>query len=525
MKTKEEDSAPHAPQEASDSPGLKVKNKWIYYGAIFDVYFFKFVGSLSIYNLSIFMDTISNEHNFGFSKYEREFFIGIFTSAFYIGSAVGSLSTGFCTRFDTRIVYAITRIGNSLALIMFTYPNVWTMVLARFFMGCFYDASHAVAAWSLYEILLPRHRERALTLFYAVAGVCYFCCVILALYDPGSWSFWRLGFIIPSLAVIVEVLLSFVIFPKYNTLTYLVNIKGEEKAIETLNYYFEEETAKQLVEEFKRNQLSERDQVDDIEHEDNENTGNMIEMDFLAKDSSEEPQKFQNDNSRSVLNEENNQLSECTGGFLADFRAYRAEAVHIIVFTTASMLAFHDTYYLFSVYYGSKNLSDKEAVSTTKHFLVFASITKVVSSFLVGIFNWSKKRKLCLLISHLGTVTLLAIVAYAFYVENLEISRYCLVFFPLFTAGICSVNDIYSNDVGPPSLYAINHMIVRGASAIFGLLIPLYIHFEILSFQAVAIRLVSLVVIGVFCFFWLLFNMIETDGLNKRVIRAKLKGE
>ena len=88
-------------------PQLGVKNRWIYYGAVIDRFFFEFLGATCFYTLSIFMDTISNKNNFNFYKTEREYYIGIFTTSFYIGSAVGSLLTGFLTRIDTRIVFAV----------------------------------------------------------------------------------------------------------------------------------------------------------------------------------------------------------------------------------------------------------------------------------------------------------------------------------------------------------------------------------------------------------------------------------
>ena len=402
---------------------------------------------------------------------------------------------------------------------MFTYPNVWVMVAARFLMGFFYDATHSVSIWSMYEILLPRHRERALTLFYVFTGLSYFSTALLGVYDNGGRYFWRISFLVPCLVVIVEVLLSFVIFPKVNTLTFLVKTKGEEEALRTLNYYFEERTAKFLVQEFQKNQISENRERFIGVKEDERNSSELVDLHLQADLSKNQNAKntFQNENKSG----ENSQI----GGFLTDFKLYRTEAVHIILFTVASMLSFHDTYYLFAVYYGSKNLTNKAAVSKSKHFILFGSVTKILSCFVVGVLNWTKKRKLCLLACHLATLVLLTAIAYAFYIEDLTIARYCLVIFPLFTVGIFSVNDIYSNDVCPPSLYTINHMLVRGLSAVFGLLIPLYIHFEILSYQGVALRLFSLVFVGVVCFGWLSFFMIETDGLNKIAIRKRLKGE
>ena len=94
-------------------------------------------------------------------------------------------------------------------------------------------------------------------------------------------------------------------------------------------------------------------------------------------------------------------------------------------------------------------------------------------------FNFTKKRKTSLVLSHLGSLILLAGIAFGYYIKNLEIARYCLLFAPITTIGIYSVNDIYSNDICPPSLYAINHMLVRAVPSLFSLLVPLYIHFEI----------------------------------------------
>ena len=170
MKTSKYSTAP-----PKDLPTrLEIKNRWIYYGSVFDRYFYEYLGAFSLFNLNIFMDTISNQNNFDFSSVEREFYLGVFTFALYFGSTVGSLSTGFLTQYNTRVVFALMRIESAASITLFTYLDLRVMIAARFLMGFFYDAARSVAVWSMYEILLPRHHQRVLTLYFTAVAFSYF---------------------------------------------------------------------------------------------------------------------------------------------------------------------------------------------------------------------------------------------------------------------------------------------------------------------------------------------------------------
>ena len=122
------------------------------------------------------------------------------------------------------------------------------------------------------------------------------------------------------------------------------------------------------------------------------------------------------------------------------------------------------------------------------------------------------------------TLLLLELITYGYYIEDLTINRYSLVLCPVFTVGLYSVNDIYSNDICPPSLFSINHTLVRAVAAVLGIVIPFYIHFEIFTYRKIALRLLSLVIIGVISLLWLVVRMVETDGMEKKAIGKKLKG-
>ena len=403
-------------KKRNEEAKLQVKNKFIYFGSVFDRYLSLYLCSVVIYSLNLFMDTISNKNNLDFTKTEREYYIGIFTSALYVGSALGSLLSGFWTRYDTRIVFALTKIGNSLALILFTYPDVRVMIFARFLMGFFYDASNSVAMWSLYEMLLPRHRQRAVTILYAMAGLCFFSCSLLAVYDDQGWLFWRLSFVIPALIVILWTLASFPLFPKINSSTYLVLVKGENQAFTVMKEYLGDETARFMIAEFQKNQIALSKNRSHYRRSDTRNEDGMVLSDTKN-----------NENSDNLLEKKE------MGGFCSDLKMHSTEAIHIIIFTVASMLSFHDTFYQFSVYYGAKNLNNQKAVTITKKFVIVSSVLKVVSCFVFGILNWTKKRKLCLLISHFATLILLGGICFGDYIEDLQIARYCLALAPLFT--------------------------------------------------------------------------------------------
>ena len=519
------ESSQHSLQQTlkkPNTPALKVKNRLIYYAIIVDRYIFAYLGSQCFYSLSIFMDTIANKNNFNFTKEENEYYIGVFTSVFYLGSALGSILTGFLTRMDTRMVFALLRIGNGLGLVLFAYPDTRVMILARFMMGFFYDASCTINCWSMYEILLPRHRQRAVTLVYFFNGICFFSCTIAALFDDHGWLFWRLVFIVPGALLAAEVLLSLVALPNINSLTYLVKVKSQGKAIKALNYYLEEETARYMVQKFQANRITQKIDLGEALASETQ-TRDGLGSETQNEDGMILSQAQKNKKMNAELRKKNKQKSR-KGVFWRDLRVYRVEITHVVIFTLTSMLSFHDLFYQFSVYLGAKNLSNQKAVEVTKQFLVYGSAGKIISCFVAGGLNLTRKRKLCLVLCHLVTLILLGLITYGYYIEDLTINRYCLALGPVFTVGLYSVNDIYSNDICPPSLFSINHTLVRGVSAVFGMLIPYYIHFEIYTYRKIALRLLSLIIIGAVCLLWLVVRMIETDGMEKKAIRKKLKG-
>ena len=110
-----------------------------------------------------------------------------------------------------------------------------------------------VSVWSLYEILLPRHTEKILTLFYFMHSVSYGGLSFLATYDNGGWWFWRLVFFFPPLIALLMGIVNSLFIPYVNSLTYLYKEKGKSKALEVICNYYSRETAEYLIVRFKEN--------------------------------------------------------------------------------------------------------------------------------------------------------------------------------------------------------------------------------------------------------------------------------
>ena len=129
-----------------------------------------------------------------------------------------------------------------------------------------------------------------------------------------------------------------------------------------------------------------------------------------------------------------------------------------------------------------------------------------------------------MLASHFSSLFLLGLVAVAFYIEDLRLSRMVMVIFPVTTIGIYSVNYIYANDVCPPSMFSINHFLVRLMPMVFGLIPSIFIRFEDLGYKEVAMRLFGMIFIGFLAFLWLAVFMVETDGMTKRDVFYYFRG-
>ena len=201
---------------------------------------------------------------------------------------------------------------------------------------------------------------------------------------------------------------------------------------------------------------------------------------------------------------------------------FRVAAKHIVIFSVTSILCFNDVFYQFSIYFGAKSLSNVDAVDSTKKALLYSSISKVLSAFIVGYFGFTRNRRQVMLFSHSICMIIYSIICVSFFLENLVISRFCLIIAPVTTVGIFSVNYIYANDVCSPSLFAVNHFLVRGIPAVYGLILPLFLRFEELSYKQVGFRLLFLVGLGWVSFGWLYWNMLETRELLKQEIYKRL---
>ena len=208
---------------------------------------------------------------------------------------------------------------------------------------------------------------------------------------------------------------------------------------------------------------------------------------------------------------------------MKELKYYWRQAIHILIFAVASMLSFNETVYQFSIYYGAKSLNDKQAVKATKNWLIVASITKAVSCFIIGFWAFTKHRRLTLLTSHFLSLLFIALIGLSFFIQDLRLSRLVLAMFPMTTSGVYTVNFLYANDVCRPALFSLNQFINRGLPGLFGILIPVFLRFEELSYQQVAYRIWGLVAVGLCCFVWLYFFMIETSGLSKLEIARYFK--
>ena len=474
--------------------------------------------------MNSFIDTISNSQNHNWIQEDRETNLGLLTSAFYLGSALGSLFVGLFTTFNTRHLYAVLRILTGLSLLPIVFGSLPWMVFGRFFLGFFFDAGMEVSLWSMHQILLPRHKDSVLTLYYFMASIGYLFWNTAAVFDDGGPVYWRVCFLAHVVLFLLTALGSLMFIPHINSLTYLMlSEETEEGVVEIISHYYERETALFLIKKYKE-EFEQLLKIDEIETE--------LENIVVSEASGQDDQQKKAQNGENSNKEEHNQKRGKLGDqsnrkrrngainsfetFFRDLRVYNKEAVHIIIFSITSMLCFHESLYEYSIYYGAKELNEVEAVTETKKYLIASSFTKMVTCFVVGFWALTRYRRLALLLSHSATLVCLALIGLAFYMENLKLSRMIVAIFPIGTVGLYTTNFIYANDICPPSLFALNHFLVRGVPMLFGIvLLPYYLKFEELSYQEVAWRIFGLVGVGLVSLAWLFFYMVESSEVSR----------
>ena len=307
---------------------LEIKSKWIYYGAIIDRYVYQFLYSIFAFYPNCLIDKIGNENNFNWSPQELQNNLGILTTTMYIGSATGALLIGFFTNYNTRHLYAAVRIGSALSLILGTSKHFYVMVVARFFMGFFCDAAMEVGIWSFYEILLPRHKDRVMTMIYFIHALNYFACNFVGSIDNDGFYFWRICLVVSALMIIFSAIASLVFVPHVNTFTYMLQSIGEERTLETISHYYEDETAVYLTQKYKKEIML---------HKGQSNRGEFEEESLVKQ--TQDPGKFSNPEKSGI------------SLLIKEFRYYWRQAIHMAFFTIASMLSFNETLYQFSIYY------------------------------------------------------------------------------------------------------------------------------------------------------------------------------
>ena len=504
---------------------LQISNSWIYYGMIIDRYSFQIFGGVCHFSLNAFIDTICNPRNHNWSQESREANFGLLTSALYLGSASGSLFVGLLTGFNTRHLYTVLRVLTGLSIIPIVFGSLPWMVFGRFCLGFFFDAGMEVSIWSMHQILLPRHKDRVLTLYYFMASITYFLWNFASIFDNGGKVYWRMCFLVHSGLLVATAIASLMLFPYINSLSYLMKSEeGENSVIEIISNYYTRETAAYLVKKHK-------EEFEDLLYGKEGNEVDNLGMGSISGPNIQQGQQkyfpnlatanIENGGVKNIGNsnrkrKRDNKAIESFMTFFKDLKIYSKESIHIVIFSIASMLCFHETIYTYSIYYGAKELNRVEAVKETKKYLIAAGVTKMVSCFVVGFWALTRHRRLALLLSHFATLFFLALIGVAFFIENLRLSRIVLAIFPIGTAGLYATNIIYANDICPPSLFALNHFLVRGVPILFGaFLLPYYLKFEQLSYQEVAWRIFGLVAIGLVCFVWLLNYMVESSEISR----------
>ena len=346
--------------ERSKSPkesNLQVKNKWIYYGAIFDRYISIVLGNMMTFSFTVFLDSMSNANNHNWTPAERQSYLGYLTSSLYLGSAIGSLCVGFLTRFNTRYLYVVLRALMGFSILPYVFGDIKMMIIGRFLIGFTFDAAMEVSVWSLHQILLPKDKERFLTLLYLNFSIGFFLRTLAANLDNGGFWYWRMYYLVNGILIMVWSLLSLFLIPYVNSLSFLMDCKGEEETLIIIGNYYEQDTAQFLVDQYKKD-FYEIAEVSTEKTSRELNGGSEGQRELIEEDYTplNQPQQ-QNTNARQATRNSTTERTEMVKRetnslkvFFRDLKLYHKEVLHIIIFSITSMLSFNETMAEFSLY-------------------------------------------------------------------------------------------------------------------------------------------------------------------------------
>ena len=135
-------------------------------------------------------------------------------------------------------------------MILFVIPNEICIVIARFLvgLGSSYTATSSTS-W-LYELMVPRHRARALnsmTLFGASVFLVHYFYMV---FDDGGFYYWRISVLIFLVLTIGDLLAEIVFACDINSITYKLKSSTPEKAVKMVSRYLDEKSAIETVKEF-----------------------------------------------------------------------------------------------------------------------------------------------------------------------------------------------------------------------------------------------------------------------------------
>lgn len=172
--------------------------------------------------VGIIFNTVKNKNNLDMDKDESAKFLSIIGSAFFFGVMTAPFFIPYVSQLNTKNTQRSLIFIYAIINLLFIYPNMWVMALSRYLQGFIGRLLLVTNLWWMKQIALPKHRNisQAFPLIaYSTTGVIFY---FLSFLDDGGIYFWRFIIIIPSVVLLINLVIDFIMVKNLNSFTYLL---------------------------------------------------------------------------------------------------------------------------------------------------------------------------------------------------------------------------------------------------------------------------------------------------------------
>lgn len=136
--------------------------------------------------------------------------------------------------------------------LMFQFENLYMMAASRFLLGILSRVIAIGNFWWIYQTAMPRQKSRIVSIPLLFCAGFNLLMYMVSLKDNGGKIFWRCIASFPIALAAIILVLDIVFVKRMNSLKYLIESQGVDKAKEVAYLIYEKRTADEMCDDFNK---------------------------------------------------------------------------------------------------------------------------------------------------------------------------------------------------------------------------------------------------------------------------------